>query len=220
MLAETAWRTRAGCRAISILVFHRALPDLQRMKHKPDQAFGHRQVFCFFLVFHRALPDLQRVKHKPDQAFGHRQVFCFFLGACGQWLTRGTVEQHAFGERIRYPPSDARLPSRTLHRMVQGEGRDDAGRLLPHRRRWLEGRDVSLDRDRQEGQGEGQGLDLRPHPQAPHRRRYYAKEQAAKLVLAVSLVQVTPEAKTVEAVRAKRAEKIRIKKLKGRRNFI
>ena len=50
--------------------------------------------------------------------------------------------------------------------------------------------------------------------------RYYAKEQAAKLVLAVSLVQVTPEAKTVEAVRAKRAEKIRIKKLKGRRNFI
>jgi hypothetical protein len=50
------------------------------MKHKPDQAFGHREVFCFFLaefflVFHRALPDLQRMKHKPDQALGHREVF-------------------------------------------------------------------------------------------------------------------------------------------------
>jgi len=33
----------------------------------------------FLLVFHRALPDLQRMKHKPDQAFGHREVFCFFL---------------------------------------------------------------------------------------------------------------------------------------------
>jgi hypothetical protein len=47
------------------------------MKHKPDQAFGHREVFCFFLVFHRALPDLQRMKHKPDQALGHREVFLF-----------------------------------------------------------------------------------------------------------------------------------------------
>jgi hypothetical protein len=44
-----------------VLVLHRALPDLQRMKHKPDQALGHRDVFCFFLVFHRALPDLQRI---------------------------------------------------------------------------------------------------------------------------------------------------------------
>jgi hypothetical protein len=33
----------------------------------------------FFLVLQRALPDLQRMKHKPDQAFGHREVFCFFL---------------------------------------------------------------------------------------------------------------------------------------------
>jgi hypothetical protein len=38
---------------IFILVLHRALPDLQRMKHKPDQAFGHRQVVCFFLVIFR-----------------------------------------------------------------------------------------------------------------------------------------------------------------------
>jgi hypothetical protein len=59
-----------------VLVLHRALPDLQRMKHKPDQAFGHREALCFFLVFHRALPDLQRMKHKPDQALGHREE-CF-----------------------------------------------------------------------------------------------------------------------------------------------
>jgi hypothetical protein len=52
----------AGRRRPFVLVFHRALPDLQRMKHKPDQAFGHREVFCFLLVFHRALPDLQRMK--------------------------------------------------------------------------------------------------------------------------------------------------------------
>jgi hypothetical protein len=57
------------------------------MKHKPDQAFGHREVFCFFLVFHRALPDLQRMKHKPDQAFGHREVFCFFLTIPILWRT-------------------------------------------------------------------------------------------------------------------------------------
>ena len=36
-----------------------------------------------FLVLHRALPDLLRMKHKPDQAFGHREVFCFFLAECG-----------------------------------------------------------------------------------------------------------------------------------------
>ena len=30
----------------SFLVLHRALPDLLRMKHKPDQAFGHREE-CF-----------------------------------------------------------------------------------------------------------------------------------------------------------------------------
>jgi hypothetical protein len=40
----------AGRRRSFVLVFHRALPDLQRMKHKPDQAFGHREVFCFFLA--------------------------------------------------------------------------------------------------------------------------------------------------------------------------
>jgi hypothetical protein len=37
--------------SISILVFHRALPDLQRMKHKPDQALGHREVFLFLPSF-------------------------------------------------------------------------------------------------------------------------------------------------------------------------
>ena len=49
-------------------------------------------------------------------------------------------------------------------------GRDHAGRLLPDRRRWLEGRDLPHHREGQEGQGEGQGLDLRPCAQVPHRR--------------------------------------------------
>ncbi len=44
--------------------FHFSLPpvyaDPQEMKHKPDQAFEHQEVFCFLLVCHRALPDLQR----------------------------------------------------------------------------------------------------------------------------------------------------------------
>jgi hypothetical protein len=43
-------RVAGGAVADFVLVFHRASPDLQRMKHKPDQAFGHREVFCFFLV--------------------------------------------------------------------------------------------------------------------------------------------------------------------------
>ena len=49
-------------------------------------------------------------------------------------------------------------------------GRDHAGRLLPDRRRRLEGRDLPHHREGQEGQGEGQGLDLRPDPQGAHRR--------------------------------------------------
>ena len=63
----------------SVLVFHRALPDLQRMKHKPDQAFGHREVFCFFLVLHRALPDLQRMKlcYSAAASSAPRSVFAW-----------------------------------------------------------------------------------------------------------------------------------------------
>ena len=41
----------------------------------------------FILVFHSALPDLQRMKHKPDQAFGHREVFCLFLYQRAETLT-------------------------------------------------------------------------------------------------------------------------------------
>src|SRR5271167_1961975 len=49
--ATSAARAARPARAADfVLVLHRALPDLQRMKHKPDQAFGHREVFCFFLV--------------------------------------------------------------------------------------------------------------------------------------------------------------------------
>jgi hypothetical protein len=43
----TRWRRLLAALADSILVFHRALPDLQRMKHKPDQALGDREVFLF-----------------------------------------------------------------------------------------------------------------------------------------------------------------------------
>jgi len=44
--SATCWGRLLAAVADSILVFHRALPDLQRMKHKPDQAFGHREE-CF-----------------------------------------------------------------------------------------------------------------------------------------------------------------------------
>ena len=58
--------------------------------------------------------------------------------------------------------------------------RDHAGRLLSHRRRRLEGRDLSRHRDGQEGQGEGQRLDLRPRsPSLSSSPATIAKEQAA-----------------------------------------
>jgi hypothetical protein len=61
-------------RAIEILdVILRCLEHWRDHRHR-----GHR-LMSSFLVLHRALPDLQRMKHKPDQALGHREVFCFFL---------------------------------------------------------------------------------------------------------------------------------------------
>jgi type I restriction enzyme M protein len=57
-----------------------------------------------------------------------------------------------------------------------------AGRLLPDRRRWLEGRDHAHHRERQEGQGEGQGLDLRPRPEGFHRRPLFRQGAAAPLL--------------------------------------
>jgi len=54
------------------------------------------RTILFFLVLHRALPDLQRMKHKPDQALGHREVFLFLprgnpyshspVGACFHFI--------------------------------------------------------------------------------------------------------------------------------------
>ncbi len=52
-------------------------------------------------------------------------------------------------------------------------GRDHAGRLLPDRRRWLEGRDLPDHRKGQEGQGEGQGLGLRFGAQAAYSRSLF-----------------------------------------------
>ena len=56
-----------------ILVLHRALPDLQRMKHKADQAFGHREVFCFPPSVSRAAASVRHdvrqlcgATHSPD----------------------------------------------------------------------------------------------------------------------------------------------------------
>ena len=46
--------------------------DALRDQTDPLEPAG-RRFANFFLVFHRALPDLQRMKHKPDQAFGHRE---------------------------------------------------------------------------------------------------------------------------------------------------
>ena len=50
-----------------------ALPDLQRMKHRPDQAFEHREVFYFFLAFCLAAPSSYRVdrgRHLASSTFG------------------------------------------------------------------------------------------------------------------------------------------------------
>jgi hypothetical protein len=125
-------------RPIFILVFHRALPDLQRMKHKPDQAFGHREVFCFFLVFHRALPDLQRMKHKPDQAFGHREVFLFLLSDSGSGRT---MELARSGRTIMRPgrrgagerrPRATGSSANARHRKISA-----IGRRYPYSRRIL-----------------------------------------------------------------------------------
>ena len=59
------------------------------------------------------------------------------------------------------------------------------------RRRRLEGRDHAHHREGQEGQGEGQGLDLRPHPQSPHRRPLLRRRTTAIDRLAARLDSVT-----------------------------
>jgi type I restriction enzyme M protein len=75
--------------------------------------------------------------------------------------------------------ANVREPARPLHRPAAARplrhlpapdgllGRDHAGRLLPDRRRRLEGRDLPRHREEQEGQGEGQGLGLRPACPSP-----------------------------------------------------
>ena len=98
-------------------------PALQRMKLKPDQAFGHREVFCFFLVFHRALPDLQRMKLKPDQAIGHREVFCFFLAElllADSGADDGARAIGADADRLRLVGAAAMVPAPIERREVRG----------------------------------------------------------------------------------------------------
>ncbi len=51
---------RALAGQLIVRVFHRAWPDLQRMKLPLPVARSYR--VSFFLVFHRAWPDLQRMK--------------------------------------------------------------------------------------------------------------------------------------------------------------
>ena len=89
---------------------------------------------------------------------------------------------HRRARRRPARPTTRQAADRPLRRLPAPDGLlggDDAGRLLPDRRRRLEGRDLPRHREGQEGQGEGQGLDLRPGPQGAIVARYFAKEQAA-----------------------------------------
>src|SRR5579884_2666838 len=62
-----------SCRVSFFLVFHRAWPDLQRMKLLLPVARSYR--VSFLLVFHRAWPDLQRMKLLLPVARSYRVSF-------------------------------------------------------------------------------------------------------------------------------------------------
>jgi hypothetical protein len=71
------------------------------MKHKPDQAFEHREVFCFFLAFFLAAPSSYRVdrgRHLASSTFvGHRHVLAlgFQAGAVVDFIHwRVAAERH------------------------------------------------------------------------------------------------------------------------------
>ena len=105
--------------------------------------------------------------------------------------------------RFRRPagPLHRQAADRPLRRLSAPHGllgRDDAGRLLPDRRRRLEGRDLPRHREGQERQGEGQGLGLRPCPKPLIVARYFAKEQAAIDQLAAELESVTAKLAELE----------------------
>ena len=77
-------------------------------------------------------------------------------------------------------------------------GRDHAGRLLPDRRRWLEGRDLPriIEKDKKgKEKDKGWTCDLSP---SPYRRPLLAKEQAAIDQLAAELETVTAKLAELE----------------------
>jgi hypothetical protein len=106
----------------------------------------------FFLVLHRALPDLQRVKHKPDQAFGHREGFlgkspCFrnrgwswhgrrqWRSFRRQWIRSGHAGRHRpdlalLGPAATLPAQDEREPARFEAQVGICGGVQDADNLF------------------------------------------------------------------------------------------
>ena len=120
--------------------------------------------------------------------YEHPEFAAFIAGMnehFGAWRKKSAVDAQGLEGRLpsershrrafREPacPLCRQAAHRPLRRLSAPDGllgRDDAGRRLPRRRGRLEGRDHAHRREGQEGQGEGQGLDLRPHPQVPHRR--------------------------------------------------
>ena len=115
------------------------------------------------------------------------------------WLPSEASDRRARGEPAR--PLRRQAAHRPLRHLSAPDGLlggDDAGRLLPDRRRRLEGRDLSHHREGQEGQGEGQGLGLRPGSQALIVARYFAKEQAAIDQLAAELESVSAKITELE----------------------
>ena len=112
--------------------------------------------------------------------YGHPEFAAFITSMNAHfaaWREKTRKDAAAVTGRLPSEASHCRAfrgSARTLHRQAAHRqirrvsaphgllGRDHAGRLLRHRRRWLEGRDLSHYRKGQEGQREGQGLGLRP----------------------------------------------------------
>ena len=143
-------------------------------------------------LFHPLRPNYSQLSAHHSQLkqtiYQHPEFAAFIAGMnahFAMWRQTSVAtlkELHGWQPSQGHHRSAFRGPARPLRRQAAHRplrrlsapdgllGDDNAGRLLPDRRRRLEGRDQPHHRERQEGQGEGQGLDLRPHPQSPHRR--------------------------------------------------
>ena len=100
---------------------HKLAQKATRLRLGGAAAAGRRR--HFFLVFHRALPDLQRMKHMPDQAFGHREVFCFFLAElllADSGADDGARAIGADADRLRLVGAAAMVPAPIERREVRG----------------------------------------------------------------------------------------------------